>query len=77
MAVVWLDADQVAMRLGIARRTAMSLMAQMPHTVLSGTVRKRIRVSEEALDAWMIKRSTGGRPAASLSGGSRKRLERK
>ena len=53
----WLTADQVAERLQISRRTALSLMYQMPHSVIGGTTRKRIRVSEESLDMWMMKQS--------------------
>lgn len=72
----WLNADQVADRLSVTRRTALALMEQMPHAVISGTERRRIRVSEAALEAWLIKRSTGNQPV-SVSAGSKKRLKRR
>ena len=73
----WLSPDEVASRLHICRRAAMSIMNQMPHSVISGTVRKRIRVSEEALDTWMVKHSTGTKPPVSKLPGSKRRLERR
>lgn len=76
MATVWLGPDEVAERLGVARRTAISLMYQMPYSVISGTERKRIRVSEETLDSWVMKR-TNGKPPATKSVGSKRRLERR
>ena len=66
----WLNADQVADRLGVARRTALILMQRMPHTVISGKERKRIRVSENQLEAWLIKNSTGKQ----VKTGNKKRL---
>lgn len=74
---VWLDADGVAARLGVARRTAMGLMEQMPHSVISGTVRKRVRVSEDALEAWMLKRSSGTAAPVSRNAGTQKKLQRR
>jgi len=76
MATVWLGPDEVAERLGVARRTAISLMYQMPYSVISGTERKRIRVSEETLDSWVMKR-TNGKPLVTKSVGSKRRLERR
>ena len=74
----WLTADQVAERLQISRRTALSLMYQMPHSVIGGTTRKRIRVSEESLDMWMMKQSNvKSTSIRSNIKGSNKRLRRR
>ena len=73
---VWLDAEQVANRLNISRRTALTLMYQMPHSVIGGTVRKRIRVSEANLDSWMVKRSNK-LPISDTGTGSKKKLKRR
>lgn len=73
---VWLDAGQVANMLNISRRTALTLMYQMPHSVIGGTVRKRIRVSEANLDSWMVKRSNK-LPIADYDAGSKKKLKRR
>lgn len=75
--IVWLTADQVAERLNVSRRTAMSLMYQMPHSVIGGTVRKRIRVAESALDAWMLKQSNKLPPVHPINTGNKKRLQRR
>ena len=75
--IVWLTADQVAERLSVSRRTAMSLMYQMPHSVIGGTVKKRIRVSETALDTWMLKQSNKMPPLESAKTGSKKRITRR
>ena len=75
--MIWLTADQVAERLSISRRTALSLMYQMPHSVIGGTVRKRIRVSESNLDAWMTKRSNRLPVADPVKTGSKKKLTRR
>lgn len=78
MARVWLDADAVAARLGVCRKTAVAMMYQMEHSVISGTVRKRIRVSEDALDAWMMRGQTGRpKPISSGIAGTKKRLPRR
>ena len=74
---VWLTADQVAARLSISKRTALSLMYQMPHSVIGGTVRKRIRVSESSLDSWMVKRSNKLPVMDPVKTGSKKRLARR
>ena len=76
----WLNADQVAVRLGVARCTALELMHTMPHSVISGTVRKRIRVSDENLNAWMESHTAGGStvsPRAGTAKGSKKKLRRR
>ena len=78
MARVWLDADAVAEKLGVCRKTAVAMMYQMEHSVISGTVRKRIRVSEDALDAWMMRGQTGRqKPISSGIAGTQKRLPRR
>jgi len=74
---VWLGPDQVAERLGVKRRTAMAMMSQMPHSVISGTERKRIRVSEDTLEAWMAKRSSNITPISIKTVGSKKKLARR
>lgn len=75
--IVWLNADQVADRLNVSRRTAMALMYQMPHSVIGGTVRKRIRVSEGSLDAWMVKKSNKLPVADAAKTGSKRKLQRR
>ena len=73
----YLDPQEVADRLGVARRTAMALMMEMNPIPVCGTVRKRYRVTEESLDRWMAKR-TIGKPTVSRAGtGCKKRLERR
>ena len=74
---VWLDASQVAERLGVCRRTALMLMYQMPHSVIGGTVKKRIRVSEGSLDSWMLKQSNKLPVMNPVNMGSKKRLTRR
>ena len=73
---VWLNAEQVADRLSVSKRTALMIMYQMPHTVISGTVRKRIRVSEGSLEAWMMKQSNKV-PVVNIHTGSKRKLERR
>ena len=74
---VWLNADQVADRLNVSRRTAMMLMYQMPHSVIGGKVRKRIRVSEGSLDAWMVKKSNKLPVVDASKTGSERKLKRR
>lgn len=73
---IWLDADGVAERLNVSRRTALTIMRQMPHSVIGGTVRQRIRVSECSLDAWMVKQSKKP-PVAIVQTGSKRKLRRR
>jgi hypothetical protein len=75
--IVWLNADQVAERLSVSRRTALTLMYQMPHSVIGGSVKKRIRVSEGSLDAWMVKQSNKLPIADTMQTGSRRKLKRR
>lgn len=72
----YLDPQQVADRIGVTRRTAMSLMLEMNPTPISGKIRMRYRVSEENLDRWMAKR-TIGRTKATIGCGGKRRLERR
>ena len=75
---VWLNPTQVAERIGVARRTAMTMMAEMNPVYISGTVRKRMRVSEESLDRWMVAHSTGKRcPISTTNTGSTRKLPRR
>ena len=74
---VWLNPDQVAERIGVARRTAMAMMQQMNPVTISGNTRKRIRVSEESLDKWMISHSNGKRPPVSRATGTTRRIARR
>jgi Tfp pilus assembly protein FimT len=75
--IVLLDADQVAERIGVARRTAMAMMLDMHPVTISGKTRKRIRVSEENLERWMIAHSDGKSSVKSIYTGSKRRLERR
>ena len=74
---VWLNPDDVAERLGVCRRTAMALMYQMNYSVIGGTARKRIRVSEDSLNVWMMKHSQGTVEPRSGSKGNTKKLARR
>ena len=73
----YLDAQEVADRLGVARRTAMSLMLEMNPIPISGKVRIRYRVTEENLDRWMAKRMLGKPIAGSIHTGTSKKLARR
>ena len=53
------------------------MMSQMPHSVISGTERKRVRVSEDTLEAWMAKRSSNITPISIKTVGSKKKLARR
>lgn len=71
-----LNKEQVAERLGVKPRTAATMMLQMNPVVISGTVRKQYRVTEENLERWMMKRMTGRIPTGKV-GTNKKRLERR
>ncbi len=73
----WLTPEEVASRLGVSRKTAVAMMYGMPHSVISGKERKRIRVSEETLEAWLLKRTVGTQVVNSKSIGTNKRLKRR
>lgn len=75
--MIWLNADQVASRLSVSRKTALAIMQQMPHSVIGGNVRKRIRVSESTFDAWMVKKSNKPQVMDPVQTGSKKRLARR
>lgn len=76
----WLSPEQVAEALGITRRKANEIMHGMPHTVISGEQRKRIRVTEDALEAWLVEHSNNRNPASHVVGravGTDRRLRRR
>ena len=74
---VYLDKHQVAERLGVKPKTAAAMMMEMNPIPISGSVRKRYRVTEENLDRWMMKRMIGKPLPITGSKGSKKRLERR
>ena len=76
--MVWLSPKAVAERLDVSKRTAMTMMAEMNPVYISGTVRKRIRVSEENLDKWMAAHAVGKKsPVSRIGTGSSKKLPRR
>jgi len=75
---VWLNADQIAERIGVHRKTAIAMMLEMNPVAISGNTRKRYRVSEESLEQWMLKHSVGGKTPVSRTGtGNSKKLKRR
>ena len=74
---VWLSPDDIAERLSVARRTAMAMMLDMNPVCISGNVHKRMRVSEESFDRWMIAHATGKSPISSIGTGNKKKLTRR
>ena len=75
--IIWLNADQIAERLGIHRKTAMALMMEMNPVAISGNVRKRYRVSEDSFNHWMLKRSNGKAIISTAKTGTAKKLQRR
>lgn len=77
--MIWLSPDQVAERLGVHRKTAMAYMMEMHPVAISGRVRKRYRVSEADLTAWVLKHSVGKPSGNSLSKttGSNQKMKRR
>lgn len=73
----YLDKHQVAERLGVQPKTAAAMMMEMNPIAISGTVRKRYRVTEESLERWMARRTIGKPRSGSISIGSKKRIERR
>lgn len=73
----YLNPDEVAERLGVARRTAMSLMMEMNPVAICGTVRKRYRVSEESLERWMARKTIGRPVSGTIATGTAKKLGRR
>ena len=73
----YLNKDQVAERIGVKPRTAATMMLEMNPVIISGNTRKRIRVSEESLDQWMIAHSNGKRPPVSRATGTTRRIARR
>ena len=75
---VWLNADQIADRIGVHRKTAMAMMLEMNPVAISGNTRKRYRVSEENLEQWMLKHSVGSKtPVSRVGTGCNKKLKRR
>ena len=75
---VWLNADQVGERIGVGKRTAMTLMLEMNPVCIGGTVKRRMRVSEESLDRWMIAHSIGKKaPISRIGAGTNRKLTRR
>lgn len=72
----YLDKFAVAERLGVQPKTAAALMMEMNPIAISGTVRKRYRVTEESLERWVARR-TIGKPSGFHRMGSSKKLERR
>lgn len=76
--MVWLSPTQVSERIGVARRTAMTMMLEMNPVYISGTVRKRIRVSDENLDKWMVAHAVGKKsPVSTIGTGTARKLPRR
>jgi len=75
--MVWLGPDAVAQRLGVCRKTAIGMMYQMEHSIISGTVRKRIRVSEDALDAWMQRGKAQRTSSRTATAGTNRKITRR
>lgn len=72
-----LTAEDIANRLSVPVRSAKLLMLQMPHIVISGKERKRIRVSEAQFNSWLARRSTG-KPVQEIgTAGSKRKLARR
>ena len=51
-----LDKKAVAHRLNVSEKTAASLMQEMNPVAICGTIRKRYRVTEANLGAWIAKK---------------------
>ena len=73
----FLDKFAVAERLGVQPKTAAALMMEMNPVAISGTVRKRYRVTEENLERWVAKKTIGKPRTGSICTGSRRKLERR
>lgn len=75
--MIYLDKHGVAERLSVPVKTAAVLMMQMNPIAISGTVRKRYRVSEESLDLWMANRSQNKRKVTRPCTGTNRKLTRR
>ena len=51
-----LDKAAVAHRLNVSEKTAAVLMMEMNPVAICGTIRKRYRVTEESLEAWIARK---------------------
>ena len=76
MNTVYLTADDVANRLHVSKKTAKALMMEMNPVAITGTVRKRYRVTEESLESWIAKKQKI-KGLRYFNQGSKRRLERK
>ena len=76
MNTVYLTADDVANRLHVSKKTAKALMMEMNPVAITGTMRKRYRVTEESLEAWIAKKQKI-KGLRYFNQGSKRRLERK
>lgn len=74
---VYLDKNDVAERLKVPVKTAAVLMMQMNPITISGTVRKRYRVTENSLEMWMASKSQDRRKVTCPTHGTRKKLARR
>ena len=74
---VYLDKNEVAVRLGVTPKTAAALMVEMNQFPISGTVRKRYRVTEKNLERWAESRMPQKQTITTVSKGSKKRIQRK
>lgn len=73
----YLDKYEVAKRIGVKPRTAATMMMEMNPIPISGTVRMRYRVTEDSLNAWMMKRMIGKPQSRDISKGTNKKLGRR
>ena len=71
-----LDKKAVANRLKVSEKTAAALMLEMNPVVISGTIRKRYRVTEESLEAWVAKKQKL-KGLRHIKQGNQRRLERR
>ena len=77
MTMTLLNKNAVATRLGVKPRTAAALMLEMNPVIISGTVRKQYRVTEENLEQWIAKRTMGKPTTSSIGKGCKRKLERR
>ena len=73
----YLDKNEVAKRIGVKPRTAAAMMMEMNPIPISGTVRIRYRVTEDSLNAWMMRRMIGKQQAGRISKGTDRKMRRR
>lgn len=71
-----LDKKAVAHRLNVSEKTAAALMKEMDAIPITGTIRKRYRVTEENLEAWIAKKQKL-KGLRYINHGSQRRIERR